>query len=70
MARPGPPGLEAWGTIEPYLRRILRLIGIDGIQTVKAEGMKMPPLAIYSIRNGEKADETRVILRREPCSVS
>ena len=50
-----------WDTVEPYLRQILGFIGIDDVQTVRAEGMNIPPLAIYAVPNGEKAVEALVI---------
>ena len=31
--------------VEPYLRKILSFIGIDSVQSVRAEGMNIPPLA-------------------------
>jgi FMN-dependent NADH-azoreductase len=52
---------KPWDTVEPYLRRILGFIGIDDVQTVRAEGMNIPPLAIYAVPNGEKAVEALVI---------
>jgi FMN-dependent NADH-azoreductase len=52
---------KPWDTAEPYLRQILGFIGIDDIQTVRAEGMNIPPLAIYAVPNGEKAVEALVI---------
>ncbi|MDR3736644.1 MAG: FMN-dependent NADH-azoreductase [Acidobacteriaceae bacterium] len=52
---------KAWDTVEPYLRQILGFIGIDDVQTVRAEGMNMPSLAIYAVPNGEKAVEALVI---------
>jgi len=52
---------KAWDTVEPYLRQILGFIGIDDVQTVRAEGMNIPPLAIHAVPNGEKAVETLVI---------
>ena len=47
--------------MEPYPRQILGFIGIDDVQTVRAEGMNIPPLAIHAVRNGEKAVEALVI---------
>jgi FMN-dependent NADH-azoreductase len=47
--------------VEPYLRQILGFIGIEDVQTVRAEGMNIPPLAIHAVPNGEKAVETLVI---------
>jgi len=52
---------KAWDTVEPYLRQILGFIGIDDVQTVRAEGMNIPPLAIHAVPNGEKAVEALVI---------
>jgi len=52
---------KPWDTVEPYLRQILGFIGIDDVQTVRAEGMNMPSLAIYAVPNGEKAVEALVI---------
>jgi FMN-dependent NADH-azoreductase len=39
--------------VEPYLRQILGFLGIDDVQTVQAEGMNIPPLAIHAVPNGE-----------------
>jgi FMN-dependent NADH-azoreductase len=50
-----------WDTVEPYLRQILGFIGIDDVQTVRAEGMNVPLLAIHAVPNGEKAVEALVI---------
>jgi FMN-dependent NADH-azoreductase len=52
---------KSWDSVEPYLRQILGFIGIDDIQTVRAEGMNIPPLAIHAVPNGEKAVEALVI---------
>jgi FMN-dependent NADH-azoreductase len=52
---------KPWDTVEPYLRQILGFIGIDDVQTVRAEGVNIPPLAIYAVPNGEKAVEALVI---------
>jgi FMN-dependent NADH-azoreductase len=52
---------KPWDTVEPYLRQILGFIGIDDVQTVRAEGMNMPALAIHAVPNGEKAVESLVI---------
>jgi FMN-dependent NADH-azoreductase len=52
---------KPWDTVEPYLRQILGFIGIDDVQTVRAEGMNIPPLAIYAVPNGERAVEALVI---------
>jgi FMN-dependent NADH-azoreductase len=47
--------------VEPCLRQILSFIGIEDVQNVRAEGMKMPPLAVHAVPNGEKAVEALVI---------
>ena len=47
--------------MEPYLRQILGFIGIEDVQTVRAEGMNIPPLAILAIPNGEKAVDALAI---------
>jgi FMN-dependent NADH-azoreductase len=52
---------KPWDTVEPYLRQILGFIGIDDVQTVRAEGTNIPSLAIYAVPNGEKAIEALVI---------
>jgi FMN-dependent NADH-azoreductase len=52
---------KPWDTVEPYLRQILGFIGIDQVQTVRAEGMNIPPLAIHAVANGEKTVEALVI---------
>lgn len=52
---------KPWDTVEPYLRQILGFIGIDDIQTVRAEGMNIPSLAIHAVPNGEKAVEALAI---------
>jgi FMN-dependent NADH-azoreductase len=53
--------VKSWDSVEPYLRQILGFIGIDDVQTVRAEGMNIPPLAIHAVPNGEKAAEALVI---------
>jgi FMN-dependent NADH-azoreductase len=52
---------KSWDTVEPYLRQILGFIGVDDVQTVRAEGMNIPSLAIYAVPNGEKTVEALVI---------
>jgi FMN-dependent NADH-azoreductase len=52
---------KSWDTVEPYLRQILGFIGIDDVQTVRAEGMNIPPLAVHAVPNGEKAVEALAI---------
>jgi FMN-dependent NADH-azoreductase len=39
----------------------LGFIGIDYVETVRAEGMNIPPLAIHTVPNGENAVEALVI---------
>lgn len=48
---------KSWDTVEPYLRMILGFIGIDDVQTVRAQGMNIPGLSAHAIPNGEKAIE-------------
>jgi FMN-dependent NADH-azoreductase len=48
----------SWDFVEPYLRRILSFIGIEDVQTVRAEGTNIPPLAVLAVPNAEKALET------------
>ena len=52
---------KSWDSVEPYLRQILGFIGIEDVQTVRAEGMNIPPLAIHAVPNGKKAVEALVI---------
>jgi FMN-dependent NADH-azoreductase len=52
---------KSWDSVEPYLRQILGFIGIEDVQTVRAEGMNIPPLAIHAVPDGEKAVEALVI---------
>jgi len=52
---------KSWDSVEPYLRQILGFTGIDDVQTVRAEGMNIPPLAIHAVPNNEKAVEALVI---------
>lgn len=47
----------SWDFVEPYLRRIFGFIGIDDIQTVRAEGMNIPPLAEQAVPKGKKCVE-------------
>jgi len=48
---------KSWDTVEPYLRQILGFIGINDVQTVRAQGMNIPALAPHAIPDGEKAIE-------------
>jgi FMN-dependent NADH-azoreductase len=52
---------KSWDSVEPYLRQILRFIGIEDVQTVRAEGMNIPPLAVHGVPNGEMAVDALVI---------
>jgi FMN-dependent NADH-azoreductase len=45
---------KSWDSVEPYRRQILGFTGIDDVQTVRAEGMNIPPLAIHAVHGGEK----------------
>jgi len=48
---------KPWDFVEPYLRQILKFIGIEDVQTVRAEGMNIPVLADQAVPNAEKAVE-------------
>ncbi len=48
---------KSWDTVEPYLRQILGFIGIDDVQTVRAQGMNIPALAPHAIPHGERTIE-------------
>jgi len=48
---------KSWDFVEPYLRKILGFIGIDNVQSVRAEGMNIPALADRAVPNAEKAIE-------------
>ena len=52
---------KAWDFVDPYLRQILKFIGIEDVQTVRVEGLNIPPLAGVSVPNAEEAVE-RLIL--------
>ncbi|WP_247392176.1 FMN-dependent NADH-azoreductase [Ralstonia pseudosolanacearum] len=47
-----------WDFVEPYLRQILGFIGIDDVQTVRAEGMNIPDLAGNAIPKANKDVES------------
>jgi FMN-dependent NADH-azoreductase len=49
---------KSWDTVEPYLRQILGFIGIEDVQTVRAQGMNIPGLSVSAIPNGEKTITT------------
>lgn len=44
-----------WDFVEPYLRQILGFIGIVDVQTVRVEGMNIPPLAVNAVSKANKA---------------
>lgn len=46
---------KPWDYVEPYLRQILKFIGIENVQTVRVEGSNIPPLAPATISDAEKA---------------
>jgi FMN-dependent NADH-azoreductase len=46
---------KPWDHVEPYLRQILKFIGIENVQIVRVEGLNIPPLAASAIPNAEKA---------------
>jgi FMN-dependent NADH-azoreductase len=48
---------KSWDTVEPYLRLILGFIGINDVQTVRAQGMNIPALAPHAIPDGERSIE-------------
>jgi FMN-dependent NADH-azoreductase len=51
----GPWG--PWDFVEPYLRQILAFIGIADVQTVRIEGMNIPPLAATAVLKANQAVE-------------
>lgn len=48
---------RSWDFVEPYLRQILGFIGIVDVQTVRIEGMNIPPLAATAVQKANKAVE-------------
>lgn len=46
-----------WDFVEPYLRQILGFIGIVDVQTVRVEGMNIPPLAATAVLKANRAVE-------------
>lgn len=52
---------QSWDFVEPYLRKILSFIGIDSVQTVRAEGMNIPPLALNAVSDAERVVESLAI---------
>lgn len=52
---------KLWDIVEPYLRQILGFIGIDDVQTMRAQGMNIAGLADHAIPDGEKSIESLAI---------
>ena len=48
---------KPWDFVEPYLRQILKFVGIEDVQTVRAEGLNIPPLAGAAVPNAQKSVE-------------
>jgi FMN-dependent NADH-azoreductase len=48
---------RSWDFVEPYLPQILGFVGIADLQTVRAQGMNIPELAIDAVPRGNKAVE-------------
>jgi FMN-dependent NADH-azoreductase len=46
---------KSWDFVDPYLRQILKFIGIENVQTVRAEGMNIPAISDQAVPNAEKA---------------
>ncbi len=46
---------RSWDFVEPYLRQILAFIGIVDVQTVRIEGMNIPPLAATALLRAHQA---------------
>jgi len=46
---------KPWDYVDPYLRQILKFIGIENVQTVRVEGLNVPPLVAMAIPNAERA---------------
>jgi FMN-dependent NADH-azoreductase len=46
---------KSWDFVEPYLRQILRFIGIENVQAVRAQGINIPLLAENAIPNAEQS---------------
>jgi FMN-dependent NADH-azoreductase len=48
---------RSWDFVEPYLRQILGFIGIVDVQTVRVEGLNIPPLAVDAVPKANQAIE-------------
>jgi FMN-dependent NADH-azoreductase len=46
---------RSWDFVEPYLRQILSFIGIVDVQTIRIEGMNIPPLAATAVLKAHQA---------------
>lgn len=46
---------KSWDFVEPHLRQILRFIGIENVQVVRAQGINIPLLAENAIPNAEQS---------------
>jgi FMN-dependent NADH-azoreductase len=53
--------------VKPYPHQILGFIGIEDVQTVRAEGMNIASLAIHAVSNGDRAVEVLVMGRIQRC---
>jgi len=47
--------LQSWDFVVPYLRHILKFIGIEDVQVVRAEGINVPQFAENAIPNAEQS---------------
>ncbi|HVU09517.1 MAG TPA: FMN-dependent NADH-azoreductase [Verrucomicrobiae bacterium] len=45
---------KSWDFVEPYLRQILKFVGIEDVQTIRIEGLNIPALAETAVLNAEK----------------
>jgi FMN-dependent NADH-azoreductase len=48
---------RSWDFVEPYLRQILGFIGIVDVQTVRVEGLNIPPLTVDAVPKANQAIE-------------
>jgi len=46
---------KPWDQVDPYLRQILKFIGIEDVETIRVEGSNVPALALDALPNAEKA---------------
>jgi FMN-dependent NADH-azoreductase len=59
---------RSWDFVEPYLRQILGFIGIQEVQTVRAQGMNIPALAGNAVAQA-KLDVEKLALMGEPGAI-